>query len=63
MEKICEICNKNYKPRQKKQKYCSVECQHQSYRKPKLEKVVTTCLYCEKEFYTLPNKLKKGKSY
>jgi len=62
MEKICEICNKSYKARQKKQKYCSVECQYQSYRKPKLEKVITTCLYCEKEFYTLPNKLKRGNS-
>lgn len=62
MEKICEICNKNYNARQKKQKYCSVECQHQSYRKPKLEKVMTICLYCEAEFYTLPNKLEKGKS-
>jgi hypothetical protein len=62
MEKICEICNKNYNARKKEQKYCSVECQHQSYRKPKLEKVITTCLYCETEFYTLPNKLKTGKS-
>lgn len=62
MGKVCEICNKNYNPRNKKQKYCSVDCQHKSLRKPKLEKIKTTCLFCGVEFYTLPNKLEKGKS-
>jgi very-short-patch-repair endonuclease len=62
MEKHCEICNKKYNARRKEQKYCSVQCQYESYRKTKIEKVKTICLFCEKEFYTLPNKLKKGKS-
>ena len=42
MEKKCELCGKDYKPIRKKQKYCSVECQHESYRKPKIEKVIKT---------------------
>jgi len=62
MEKRCEICEKTYNAKRKKQKYCSVECQHESYRKVKVEKIKTTCLFCNKEFYTLPNKLNKGKS-
>jgi len=32
MEKECKKCGKNYNPRRKEQKYCSVECQHQSYK-------------------------------
>jgi very-short-patch-repair endonuclease len=61
MEKKCELCGKDYKPIRKKQKYCSVECQHESYRKPKIEKVITICKFCNKEFYILPNKLITGK--
>lgn len=61
MEKICEICNQNYQTKRKKQKYCSTECQYQSYRKPKTEKVISTCLFCGTNFYILPNKIKKGK--
>lgn len=62
MEKQCEICNKNYKARRKGQKYCSVECQYESYRKIKVEKINTTCLFCGKVYSILPNKLNKGKS-
>ena len=61
MEKECEICGKNYEYRRKEQKYCSVECQHQSYRKPKIEKVITICNFCDEEFFILPNKLLTGK--
>jgi very-short-patch-repair endonuclease len=61
MEKQCEICYKNYKPRKKEQKFCSVECQYESYRKPKIEKVLTTCNFCGVEFSTLPNRLLTGK--
>jgi len=60
MEKQCEICSENYKARRKEQKYCSVECQHKSYRQPKVEKVSTTCNFCNNEFYVLPNKLLNG---
>lgn len=62
MEKKCEICNKDYKPRRKEQRFCSVECQYESYRKPKIDKVLTTCNFCGLEFETLPNKLLTGKS-
>lgn len=61
MDKQCEICNKDYKPRRKKQRFCSVECQYKSYRKPKIEKVLTICNFCGIEFNILPNKLLKGK--
>ena len=53
MEKQCEICNKDYKPRRKEQKFCSVECQHESYRKIKVERIECTCLFCDKKFYKL----------
>ena len=53
MEKQCEICNKDYKPRRKEQKFCSVECQHESYRKIKVERIECTCLLCDKKFYKL----------
>jgi very-short-patch-repair endonuclease len=62
MEKQCEICHKIYDARRKEQKYCSVECQHESYRKIKIEKINTNCLYCGKEYCVLPKKLNKGKS-
>jgi very-short-patch-repair endonuclease len=62
MEKQCEKCNKIYNARQKKQKYCSVECQHQAYKKIKVERVKTICIFCGSEFETLPEKLKNGKS-
>jgi len=53
MEKQCEICNKDYKPRRKEQKFCSVKCQHESYRKIKVERIECTCLFCDKKFYKL----------
>jgi very-short-patch-repair endonuclease len=61
MEKQCEICYKTYNAKKKNQKYCGVECQHNSYRKIKVERVKTTCLYCGKELLVLPNKLLNGK--
>jgi len=61
MEKQCEICNKNYKPIKKEQRFCSVECQYESYRTPKINRVLTTCNFCGVEFSTLPNRLLKGK--
>jgi hypothetical protein len=46
MEKQCEVCEKKYTSKRKTQKYCSVDCQYESYRKPKIEKVITTCNFC-----------------
>jgi very-short-patch-repair endonuclease len=60
MDKVCQQCKKNYDAKNAKQKYCSVECQHESYRKPKVERVRTICNYCGKEFLILPNKLERG---
>jgi hypothetical protein len=59
MEKQCEICNKDYKPRRKEQKFCSVECQHESYRKIKVERIECTCLFCDKKFYKLQSNPRK----
>jgi very-short-patch-repair endonuclease len=61
MEKKCDVCGNNYKPKRKNQKNCSVKCQHESYRKAKVEKVLTLCGFCKKEFSILPNKLLNGK--
>lgn len=61
MEKKCELCGKNYKTKREKQKFCSVDCQYESYRKPKIEKVKTICNFCNEEFFILPNKLLTGK--
>jgi very-short-patch-repair endonuclease len=46
MEKKCEQCGKNYDTKNKKQKYCSVDCQHESYKKNKVERVECVCLNC-----------------
>jgi very-short-patch-repair endonuclease len=59
MEKKCEICDKNYKPKRKEQKYCSVECQHNSYRKKTAERVKINCQYCGLEFEVRKNKVEK----
>lgn len=59
MEKKCEICDKNYKPRRKEQKYCSVECQHKSYRKKTAERVQICCQSCGLEFEERKNKVEK----
>ncbi len=61
MENTCLICSKVFKARRAQQKYCSVECQHISYRKPKVQKVTTSCSFCSNEFTVLPNKLLNGK--
>lgn len=56
MEKKCILCQKDYIPRKKEQKYCSVECQHQSYRVQKVERIKRVCLKCGKEFFKIPSK-------
>lgn len=45
--KICPICNKEFKPKEKEQKYCSQQCQWIGIRKPK---EICVCLQCGKEF-------------
>jgi very-short-patch-repair endonuclease len=61
MEKQCEICNKKFKYRRKEQRFCSVECQYESYRIQKINRVPTTCNFCNVEFDTLPNRLLNGR--
>jgi very-short-patch-repair endonuclease len=61
MEKQCNDCGKKYNARRKEQKYCSITCQHNSYKKYKVEKVKTICNFCNQEFLILPNKLLTGK--
>jgi len=56
MEKKCLICKKNYNSKTKTQKYCSVQCQHQSYRVQKVDRIKCICLKCEKEFLKIPSK-------
>lgn len=61
MEKECNLCKKIYNTKNKNQKYCSVECQHNSYRVQKTERVNSTCQFCGKDFLILPYKIKDGK--
>ncbi len=51
----CKICNKltNNKI------YCSVECQHLGYKKPKIEKEERICIYCETIFSVRKTKINK----
>lgn len=60
MEKECQMCNKSYPTKNKKQKYCSVECQHNSYKIQKTERVESICQYCGNKFLILPSKIKDG---
>ena len=56
MEKQCEMCKKKYQAKRNNQKYCSVECQYGSYRKPKVEKKERVCLQCGVIFLKIPSK-------
>ena len=55
----CKNCQKETKNKV----YCSIECQHIGYKKLKVDRVKINCLQCNKEFETLPNKIKNGKKY
>lgn len=46
MENKCIQCGTTTKNK----KYCSVECQHQGYKKPISKRIIIQCLYCNKEF-------------
>lgn len=54
----CKNCGKETKNKV----YCSTECQYEGYREKKVKRVKVNCLYCDKEFETLPNKIERGKS-
>jgi very-short-patch-repair endonuclease len=54
----CKNCEKETKNKV----YCSTECQHIGYKKIKVDRVRVNCLWCDKEFETLPNKINNGKS-
>lgn len=56
MEKICELCGKIYNAKRSEQKYCTVVCQHNSYKKLKVDRVERKCLYCDIIFYKIPSK-------
>jgi len=59
MEKECNQCGVKYNTKNKKQKYCSVECQHNSYRKKTAERVKVCCQYCGMEFEERKHKVEK----
>jgi very-short-patch-repair endonuclease len=59
MEKECDQCGIKYNTKNKKQKYCSVECQHNSYRKKTAERVKVCCQYCGLEFEERKHKVEK----
>jgi hypothetical protein len=59
MEKECDQCGVKYDTKNKKQKYCSVECQHNSYRKKTVERVKVCCQYCGSEFEERKHKVEK----
>ena len=53
--KNCPICNKEHNNK----KYCSEKCQYEAYRVKKVERIITKCLYCDKEIETIKTKIKK----
>jgi len=59
MEKECNQCRIKYITKNKKQKYCSVECQHNSYRKKTAERTQIKCELCGVEFEVRKQKLVK----
>lgn len=59
MEKECNQCGVKYNAKNKKQKYCSVECQHNSYRKKTAERTRISCEFCAVEFEVRKQKLEK----
>ena len=59
MEKECNQCGLKYNTKNKHQKYCSVECQHNSYRKKTAERVCLNCEFCGVEFEVRKQKLVK----
>lgn len=50
MDKKCEICGEVFEPRTNKSKFCSKECQYESYRKPKVDRIEVLCLFCQNKF-------------
>jgi very-short-patch-repair endonuclease len=62
MEKRCEQCNKEFYSKRKKQKYCSVDCQYESYRKLKVERLECTCIKCGDKFYEKKSIIKNGRA-
>jgi very-short-patch-repair endonuclease len=59
MEKECDQCGVKYNTKNKKQKYCSVECQYNSYRKKTAQRVKVCCQYCGIEFEERKHKVEK----
>lgn len=59
MEKECNQCGVKYDTKNKKQKYCSVECQHNSYRKKTAERTRISCEFCGTEFEVRKQKIEK----
>lgn len=61
MEKYCEQCKIKFNAKRKKQKFCSTECQYQSYRKLKIKRIERTCVFCDNIFYTKQSDIDQGK--
>lgn len=61
MEKECLICNKKYKTYNKNSKFCGKECQYESYRKTKVDRMLCNCLNCGIEFKVKENDIKLGR--
>lgn len=59
MDRNCK-CGKKLKSKQKK--YCSTDCQYDSYRVKKVDIILTNCLMCNKVIETTRNKISVGKS-
>jgi len=51
--RICEICNKRFKPKQNSQYLCSAKCRDKNFIQrfaTEKEKIIKTCKYCGKQF-------------
>ncbi len=65
LEKHCLNCNKLFKPKYSKQKFCSHECYwnyNKGKKRPKSGKVIT-CKRCGKKFYVPPSELKRNRKF
>lgn len=56
MDKQCKQCEKTFNAKRNTQKFCSVECQHNSYKIEKVEKVKRECIKCGNFYYKIPSK-------
>lgn len=59
MIKVCPICGKEFKSKDKEHQYCSRACCDLSKKK----RIAVKCAVCGKEFFAVPSEIKRGAKY